>query len=95
MDNVTHTLVGVRWPGPDLRGSFPEPRLLMILAANIPDIDIVTLSRGQLAYLENHRGYTHTLLALPFLALLCVALTALLSRVRMPWMKAGAAACVG
>ena len=32
--------------------------------------------RGQLPYFEAHRGYTHSLLLLPVMALVCVAVTA-------------------
>ena len=36
---------------------------------NAPDCDILSLTRGQLAYLEAHRGYTHSLLLAPVMAL--------------------------
>jgi len=43
---------------------------LMIIAANIPDIDVVSLIRGPLNYLEWHRSYTHTLAFAPLMALI-------------------------
>jgi inner membrane protein len=73
----------------------PHATVLLVLSANIPDIDIVALTRGQLAYLEAHRGYTHTFIALPFLALICVGLTALLTRSPMPLAAAWGVACAG
>ncbi len=42
---------------------------IMILAANLPDLDVATL-RAPLLYLEHHRGYTHTYWGIAVLALL-------------------------
>lgn len=95
MDNVTHTLFGVTMARAGLQRLTPSATLLLILSANIPDIDIVALAGGPLAYLETHRGYTHTFLALPFLALLCVGLTALLTRKKLPFGAAWLVACLG
>jgi inner membrane protein len=95
MDNITHTLVGVALARAGFQRVIPRATLLLILAANFPDIDVLSLGFGQLAYLENHRGYTHTFLALPVLALICVGLTALIGKRKLPVMKAWAAACVG
>ena len=38
---------------------------ILVLAANAPDIDIVTLAGGQLNYLNYHRHLTHSLAAWP------------------------------
>jgi inner membrane protein len=95
MDNVTHTLFGVTLARAGLQRVCPHATLLLILSANIPDIDIVALAGGSLAYLEAHRGYTHTFLALPVLALACVGLTALLTRTRLPLWRAWGVACAG
>lgn len=50
-----------------------------VLANNAPDLDFVYvgITGGKLGYLLHHRGHTHTLAALPALALLCLAITAL------------------
>lgn len=95
MDNVTHTLIGVTLARAGLQRVTPSATVLLVLSANIPDIDILALAGGQLSYLEAHRGYTHTLLALPFLALACVALTALLTRKKLAIGPAWAACCIG
>ena len=95
MDNVTHTLLGVTLSRAGFNRVCPHATLLLILSANIPDIDVVALAGGQLSYLETHRGYTHTFLALPFLALVCVGLTALLTRTKLPLWNAWAVAGVG
>ncbi len=55
------------------------------LAAAAPDIDFVLLLFGEITYLENHRGATHSLLLMPIWAwLLAVACAILLGR-RYPW----------
>ncbi len=79
MDNLTHTLIGVvvAEGACRLRGRFPHPlppaftpvvMLCSIIANNIPDADLL-LSSGPLSYLLNHRGYSHTLLIAPLLAI--------------------------
>jgi inner membrane protein len=55
----------------------------------------VALARGQLAYLEAHRGYTHSLLFLPFLALVCVLVTAAVYREKLPWARAWVLGVIG
>ncbi len=91
MDNITHTLAGIAvaelayqvraarsGPNPALRGA---AWLSAGLASNAPDLDIVLtpLLRQPLGYVLHHRGYTHTLLLAPLLALLPF----LLARVRL------------
>src|SRR4051794_20262596 len=94
MDNVTHTLAGVviaqSW-NRFAKGSSPaEKRAVFwssVIGSNLPDIDYVARYlpgvHGQdtrLAYLLHHRGFTHTLLFLPLLALASALLAMLISR---------------
>ncbi len=95
MDNVTHSLVGLAMARAGLNRFSPRATLLLILSANAPDIDIVALSRGGLAYLEAHRGYTHSLLGLPAMALLSVLVVAAIYRERLPWLNAWLLCCAG
>ena len=60
----------------------------MVLAANAPDIDIVTLAGGQLNYLNYHRHLTHSLAALPVMALLPVLAVRLFTRKPFSWLGA-------
>jgi inner membrane protein len=39
----------------------PYATLVCVVAANLPDIDIVALARGPAFYLEHHRGITHSI----------------------------------
>jgi inner membrane protein len=46
----------------------PHATLLLVLAANAPDIDILTLAGGGLNYFHFHRHLTHSLLFAPVMA---------------------------
>jgi len=73
MDNLTHTLVGAALAETGLKRATPLATTLLLLAANFPDIDIITALWGPQAYLEYHRGVTHSLVGLPILAALLAA----------------------
>lgn len=95
MDNVTHSLTGLALSRAGLSRFSPHAAALLLLSANAPDIDILALSRGSLSYLEAHRGYTHSLLCLPVMALLPVLIVAGISRRRLPWLRAWLLCCIG
>lgn len=88
MDNLTHSLTGLALARAGLGRFSPHGTFLLLISANIPDFDIVALSRGPLAYFEFHRGYTHSLICLPAMALLSVLITAAVYRRRLPWFRA-------
>ncbi|HYY95443.1 MAG TPA: metal-dependent hydrolase [Pyrinomonadaceae bacterium] len=69
MDNLTHSLVGLAAAKAGLERVSPYATLICVAAANLPDIDIVTLAEGPAAYLANHRGITHSLAGALALAL--------------------------
>ena len=73
MDNLTHSLVGLliarAAPGP----AVPRAAALCIVAANIPDADIVTMFDPAM-YLVYHRHITHAIVAIPLMAALAVGL---------------------
>ncbi|HZS09963.1 MAG TPA: metal-dependent hydrolase [Blastocatellia bacterium] len=73
MDNITHSLVGLALAETGLKRTTPLATTTLVIAANLPDIDIVTGLAGQLFYLEHHRGVTHSLVAIPILSLLLAA----------------------
>jgi inner membrane protein len=95
MDNLTHSLTGIALARAGLDRFTPRATLLLLLSANIPDCDVVTLWNGQLPYFEAHRGYTHTFLLLPVLALVCVLLVAAIYRQKLAWWKAWLVCCGG
>lgn len=95
MDNVTHSLTGLALARIGLRRFSPHATALLVLSANAPDIDIVALSRGSLAYFEAHRGYTHSVIFLPLLALASVLAVAAVSRRGLPWLNAWILCSIG
>jgi inner membrane protein len=73
LDNVSHTLAGwalSRATGPRRP---PGTTLALVLASNLPDIDIVLQARSDAAYLLFHRGFTHSLVGLLILPLMLAA----------------------
>jgi inner membrane protein len=70
VDNVTHTLVGLMLSRAGIDRKVAHAAPLIMLAANIPDVDVISLVRGPLNYLEWHRSYTHALVSAPLMALI-------------------------
>lgn len=74
MENLTHTLFGAVL----YRGYFerrtPDTLPLWLIGANLPDLDTVSAFWGSAAYLEHHRGISHSILGIllqaPVLSLL-------------------------
>jgi len=85
MDNITHTAVGLflarlgpgRWS--------PRATAVILVAANIPDIDVAAWVGGPLTYLHYHRHLTHSLAAMPLMALLAVAIVRFAGRKPVVW----------
>ena len=98
MDNITHTIIGLVAGDSIARaGSATSPGLsadtrrnwFVVIAAvggNLPDLDLVLTYGGfgndKLAYLLQHRGYTHTIVGCVVLSLLLYAATELWARFR-------------
>lgn len=69
MDNLTHSLVGLTAAKAGLNKLSPGATTLCILAANAPDADILVLIlRGRWAFLQHHRGITHSIVGAAALA---------------------------
>ena len=56
-----------------------------MLAANTPDIDVVSWAGGSLAYLHYHRHLTHSLAMAPLMAILPVLLVRAIGRKPVAW----------
>ncbi len=67
---------------------------IILLAANAPDIDIVSGLGGSLSYLHYHRHLTHSLAALPLMALLPVLVVRAAGRRPVHWLGAWSAAAI-
>lgn len=70
MDNATHTLIGVMLSRAGLNRFTPHATAVLMLASNVPDIDIVTLAGGSENYFHYHRGITHAIVMAPVMAIL-------------------------
>ena len=88
MDNLTHTLTGLMLSRAGLDRLTPRAGLVAAIAANIPDMDAVTIAAGTETYFRYHRGFTHSLLCAPFIAVLPVLAVAAIFRTRLPWVRA-------
>jgi inner membrane protein len=95
MDNLTHAAVGLFLSRAGLDRFCAQAPWILVLAANAPDIDIVTLAGGPLAYLHYHRHLTHSLAAMPVMALLPVLLVRAFTRRPFSWRAAYALSLVG
>lgn len=70
MDNLTHSLVGLAASKAGLEKLSPGTTTLCLLAANAPDSDILALIfGGRWAFLQHHRGITHSIVGTMALAL--------------------------
>lgn len=70
MDPFAHTFTGAALAASGLRRATPLATAALIIGANAPDIDILTLLGGDYASLAHRRGWTHglpALVVLPFL----------------------------
>jgi inner membrane protein len=85
MDPLTHTAVGLFLSRAGLNRWTPRATPMLMLAANAPDIDIVTMAGGGLSYLQYHRHLTHSLAAMPLVALLPVLVVRLVGRKPIRW----------
>src|ERR1035438_789659 len=94
MDPLTHTATGLFLSRVGLKRWTPLATPILLLAANAPDIDVVTSAGGSLSYLHYHRLLTHSLVAMPVMALLTVALVRVVSRKKIHWTGAFFAALI-
>ncbi len=95
MENVTHSFTGLFLSHAGLNRFTPNATLLLVLAANAPDIDILALAAGQANYFQFHRHLTHSLVSAPVLAMVLVAAFRLLGRKPFPLLPALLVALAG
>ena len=86
MDNLTHSLIGVALSRTGLNRVTPYATAMLLLAVNLPDLDIIGLVGGELSYLDLHRSLTHSFAMAPILALLPVLLFRYGLRKPVPWL---------
>jgi inner membrane protein len=86
MDNLTHTLVGLTGAKAGLERLSPYATTVCVIAANAPDVDVVSRLGGPWFALQHHRGITHSIVGTLTLALLipliCWAIEQIITRIR-------------
>jgi membrane-bound metal-dependent hydrolase YbcI (DUF457 family) len=87
VDNLTHSLFGWTIARAGLGRRLPHATATLIVASNIPDIDIVAGLRDGVDYLAIHRGPTHGPLGVVGLGLLTAALISVWRRVALRWAR--------
>jgi inner membrane protein len=73
MDNLTHTLTAIAMSQTGLNRKTRFATLALVVGSSLPDVDIISRLDGSLAYLEYHRGVTHSLVGVAALALILTA----------------------
>lgn len=94
MDNLTHSLVGLFLSRVGLNRISPDTTAVTVVAANLPDADIISGLGGAPAYLEWHRGITHSLAGSPFVAFAALLMVRAFTRRRERWAASWLAAWV-
>jgi inner membrane protein len=88
LDNLTHSLVGLFLARAGFKHVTARGTAIMVLAANAPDFDAVSFFGGAATYIHWHRNITHSLIAVPFMALLSVAIVRWAGRKKVQWLAA-------
>ena len=83
MDPITHLMTGAVLARSGFNRKAAYATLAMTLAAEAPDLDTLWSIRGPIAVFQHHRGWTHTLLGLPFEAAVVVGAVYLFHRWRL------------
>lgn len=74
MEPVTHFLTGACLGRAGFNRTTGLATLTLVLASEAPDADFAASISGSVAYLQHHRGFTHTLLGAPFVAAFVLAM---------------------
>ncbi len=95
MDNLTHTLAAAVLSRAGLNRFAPQAMWLLVVGANAPDLDVVSELTGPDAYLHFHRGASHSLVAIPLIALAVTAAIGLSRRGGFRWGRGFLVALIG
>lgn len=74
MEPVTHLLTGACLGRAGFNRTTGLATLTLVLASEAPDADFAVSIGGSVAYLQHHRGFTHTFLGAPFVAAFVLAM---------------------
>jgi inner membrane protein len=84
VDNLTHSLFALTLARTPLGRLSRGAPAALVIASNIPDIDIVTTAGGAVSYMQWHRGPTHGWMGVLGLGILTAAIVWLAARRREP-----------
>jgi inner membrane protein len=85
MDPLTHTLTGLMMSRAGFARLHERAPLALMLSANAPDIDGLSLLGGVLPYIQYHRGLPHSILFFPLVAALTVVVIGAVRRSFEGW----------
>jgi inner membrane protein len=85
MDNPTHTAIGLFLSRIGPGKWSPHATAIILLGANIPDVDFVSAAGGGLNYLHFHRHLTHSILLMPVMAFAAAGIVRILGRKPIAW----------
>lgn len=89
MDNLTHSLTGVFLSRAGLNRFAPDATPILLIAANAPDVDVISVFFGGPAVLLHwHRNFTHSLVFSPLMAVASVLLIRAFTRKNEHWLGA-------
>ena len=83
MEPITHFLTGAVLSRSGFNRKTALATLTMTLAAEAPDIDVLTRFKGSIEAFTHHRGITHTFAGVPFIAALTIAFVWIIHRIQM------------
>ena len=87
LDPVTHVLFGACLSRAGFNRTTALATPMMALAAEFPDVDIVSAVRGPVTAFAAHRGITHSLLGVPLDAAACLLIIYGAHRARIWWKR--------
>ncbi len=87
MDNLTHTLTALMMSRVGMGKVLPKNAgpVLLMLAANTPDLDGLVGLGNATRYISIHRGYPHALVLSPLVALPPLLVVCLFAKIRPTW----------
>src|SRR6266566_2659334 len=74
MEPITHILAGACMSRAGLKSKTALSTVTMVIAAEIADVDLLYSLRGPVVGFQHHRGWTHSVAAVPLMAALSLAL---------------------
>lgn len=85
MEPITHFLYGACLSRAGFRRKTALATVTMVLAAEAPDIDMLWYFKGSAVGFVHHRGITHTVFGIPFVAAAVLALVFVLNKLYRRW----------